>query len=60
MTLSAQQQKVMNDLLLEAVGNKDLARIKTYVPDPAETTRDIQILKPLELSPRKKSGGFNL
>ena len=30
------------------------------LPDPAETTRDIQVLKPLELSPRKKSGGFNL
>ncbi|TAL37259.1 MAG: ankyrin repeat domain-containing protein [Alphaproteobacteria bacterium] len=29
-------------------------------PEAAETTRDIQILKPLELSPRKKSGGFNL
>lgn len=28
--------------------------------ETAETTRDIQILKPLELTPRKKSGGFNL
>ncbi|MEZ0225623.1 MAG: ankyrin repeat domain-containing protein [Alphaproteobacteria bacterium] len=48
MTLNAQQQKVMNDLLLEAVGNKDLSRMKTYVSkganiqmstDITETTR---------------------
>lgn len=48
MTLSAQQQIVMNNLLLEAVGKKDLARIKVYVSkgakvqmttDVTETTR---------------------
>jgi ankyrin repeat protein len=48
MTLNSQQREVMNNLLLEAVGNKDLGRMKIYVSkganigmatDAAETTR---------------------
>lgn len=31
MTLGAEQQKIMNDLLVEAVTRQDLGRIKTYV-----------------------------
>ena len=50
------------DMLVAALENP--AEKTPPAPKPAaalqETTRDIQVLKPLALSPRKKGGGFNL
>lgn len=41
MTLNAQQQKVLNDLLIEAVGKRDLPRMKTYVSKGANISVNV-------------------
>ena len=42
MTLDAQQQKTMNNLLIEAVGNKDLPRMKIYVSKGANINTPVE------------------
>jgi hypothetical protein len=57
MTLDAEQQRVMNKLLFEAVGNRDLGRMKAYVSKGANIHAYIDTVETIRMNGTYTSRG---